>query len=95
MEVKRDSSYIPGLTIKQMNQIIMQEGLDDSIIDSGSTARGMIRFYDDACPGLYHVEVNGEREPLLEYHRITEEDACNMILQILRNERSHSDTLNG
>ena len=80
--MEKNSSYIPGLTIEQLKQIIRQRGLDDSRLDAGSSAYGSICFcYGKA--GLFDVTVHGEREPLLDYRGLPEEEACNIVLNLL------------
>ena len=72
------------MTIQDLNRIIEDENLDKSLLDSGSTCYGMIRFYYDEEPGKFHVELNGEREPIYEYHKISEDEACKIVLDLLR-----------
>ena len=84
MKMDSNSSYIPGLTIDQLNQIIREEGLDDSMLDCSLSCYGSINFSYSSTPGLFHVVVNGEREPLADYPRLSEEEACNIVLNLLR-----------
>ena len=71
------------MTIKELKRIIEEENLDDSLLDCSLSCYGSINF-SISRPGEYHVVVNGEREPLLEYHKISEAEACNIVLGLLR-----------
>ena len=72
------------MTIKDLLKTVEEEGLDLSLVDSGSSQYGKIRFYDGEEPGKYHVELNGERGPIYEYHDISEDEACKIVLDLLR-----------
>ena len=77
-----NQSHNHGLTVEQMYKIIRTEGLDESLLTRGGYGtlslgkRGRDRF---------DVTYNGERGPVTEYHDLTEEEACNMVLHALRN----------
>lgn len=71
------------MKIEDLKRAIDEEELDSSLLDASSSKYGVINF-TIGNPGEYHVVVNGERGPLLEYHKISEEEACNIVLNLLR-----------
>ena len=74
-----------------MFQIIEEEGLDRELILPIGNAPGMIQFYSSGPNTPFSVELNGERGPVVEYHGLTEEEACNKCLELLRMEKKERE----
>lgn len=83
------------MNYNMMMKIVEQEGLNSELITPNVTMPGMIRFYIGGQYGGYNVELNGERGPIVEYHNLTEEEACYKCLDLLRSlDKSYSSETN-